>query len=78
MGHDCLKESQDVSEDSRVLLGLVKWEPAEKRPGSLLPIEKKEFLARFAKIGILVQPGWECKLEEGSGCPPSLGSGSQL
>lgn len=41
MGHDHLKESQDVSEDSRVLLGLVKREPAEKRPGSPLPKDKK-------------------------------------
>lgn len=41
MGHDHLKESQDVSEDSGVLLGLVKREPAEKRPGSPLSTEKK-------------------------------------
>lgn len=42
MGRDLLKESQDVSEDSRVLLGLAKWEPTENRPGSSLPAEKKD------------------------------------
>ena len=41
MGHDHLKESQDVSEDSGVLPGSAEREPAENGPGSPLPVEKK-------------------------------------
>lgn len=64
MGHDRLKESQDMSEDSRVLPSSAKQEPAENKPISPLPMgKKKEFWARSAS--------W-FSLDESAGCPAVL------
>lgn len=40
MGHDRLKDSQDMSEDNGVLPSSAEQEPVENRPGSSLPVEK--------------------------------------
>lgn len=72
MGHDRLKDSQDMSEDNGVLPSSAEQESVENRPGSSLSVGKKKKRNRIlGRINILVQLGWEHRLEE-------VGGGSQL